>query len=143
MFKTAFYAGASLVEEDETIIRQYARIGHCLGMIFQLTDDCMDFETTETVAKKPVQSDYEKDVITLPLIHTLKVFENVREKAKNHILTRFEINKLVEKSGGLLYTRKLGRKYYKKAINLIRELKITEQKRERMVSLLDKAYRVF
>jgi len=143
MFKTAFYAGASLVEEDETIIRQYARIGHYLGMIFQLTDDCMDFETTETVAKKPVQSDYEKDVITLPLIHTLKVFENVREKAKNHILTRFEINKLVEKSGGLLYTRKLGRKYYKKAINLIRELKITEQKRERMVSLLDKAYRVF
>ncbi|MFA7575381.1 MAG: polyprenyl synthetase family protein [Arcobacteraceae bacterium] len=143
MFKTAFYAGASLVEEDEIKIRKYAKIGHYLGMIFQLTDDCMDFETTETIAKKPVQSDYEKDVITLPLIHTFKVFENVREKAKIHILTRSEINKLVKKSGGLLYTRKLARKYYKKAIMLIQELEITEQKRERIVSLLDNAYRVF
>jgi heptaprenyl diphosphate synthase len=143
MFKTAFYAGASLVEDDETIIRQYAKIGHYLGMIFQLTDDCMDFETTQKVARKPVQSDYEKDVITLPLIHTFKVFGNVREKARKHILSRSEINKLVEKSGGLLYTRRLGRRYYKKAIHLISQLKITEQKRERMVLLLDKAYRIF
>jgi heptaprenyl diphosphate synthase len=143
MFKTAFYAGASLVEDDETIIRQYAKIGHYLGMIFQLTDDCMDFETTEVVAKKPVQSDYEKDVITLPLIHTFKVFGNAREKARKHILSKAEINKLVEKSGGLLYTRKLARKYHRKAIKLIQELEISEQKRVKMVSLLDNAYRVF
>ncbi len=143
MFKTAFYAGASLVVEDETIIRKYARIGHYLGMIFQLTDDCMDFESTQKAARKPVQSDYEKDVITLPLIHAFRSFGNFREKAKEHTVTRSEINKLVKKSGGITYTRKIARKYYDKAIHLIGELDITRQKRERMICLLDKAYRVF
>lgn len=143
MFEAAFYAGASLVEEDEVIIKKYARIGRYVGMIFQLTDDCMDFETTESVAKKPVQSDYEKNVVTLPLIHTFKVLENFKSRAKEQRLSRTEINLMVKNAGGLLYTRNLAKKYYKKALDLLQKVETTEDKKEKIKLIIDKAYRIF
>ena len=143
MFEAAFYGGASLVEKDEKIIKKYARIGRYIGMIFQLTDDCMDFETTENIAKKPVQSDYEKNVVTLPIIHTFKIFKNCKVKAKAHQLSRTEINTMVKKAGGLLYTRNLAKKYYKKALDLLEKIETSEDKEERIKSIIDKAYRIF
>jgi len=143
MFEAAFYAGISLVEKDEVVIKKYARIGRYVGMIFQLTDDCMDFETSESVAKKPVQSDYEKNVVTLPLIHTFKTFENFKVKAKVHRLSRTEINIMVKKAGGLLYTRNLAKKYYKKALDLLQKVETSEDKKEKIKSIIDKAYRIF
>jgi heptaprenyl diphosphate synthase len=143
MFEAAFFAGASLVEKDEVVIKKYARIGRYVGMIFQLTDDCMDFETTKNIAKKPVQSDYEKNVITLPLIHAFKELEDFKNKAKEERLTRAKINIMVRKAGGLLYTRTLAKKYYKKAVDSLQKLGITEDKKEKIMSIIDKAYRVF
>ncbi|MFW6149007.1 MAG: polyprenyl synthetase family protein [Atribacterota bacterium] len=142
MFEAAFYAGASLVEEEE-VIKKYGRIGRYIGMIFQLTDDCMDFETTESVARKPVQSDYEKNVITLPLIHTFKVLENFKTRAQKQRLSRTEINVMVKKAGGLLYTRNLAKKYYKKALDLLQKVETSVEKKEKIKSIIDKAYRVF
>ncbi len=143
MFEAAFYAGASLVEEEEEVIKKYARIGSYIGMIFQLTDDCMDFETTESVARKPVQSDYEKNVVTLPLIHTFKVLGNFKARAKEQRLSRTEINVMVKKAGGLLYTRNLAKKYYKKALDLLQKVETSVDKKEKIKSIIDKAYRVF
>jgi heptaprenyl diphosphate synthase len=143
MFQGVFYAGASLVEEDESVIKRYAKIGRYIGMIFQLTDDCMDFETTENIAKKTVQSDYEQNVITLPLIHTFKILENWKDKAKTHSLTRSEINTMVKRTGGLLYTRQLAKKYHRKAMEILQLLEISEDKREKITSIADKAYRIF
>jgi len=143
MFQAAFYAGASLVEKDERIIKKYAKIGRYIGMVFQLTDDCMDFETTERIAKKPVQSDYEQNVITLPLIHTFKNLENLKDRAKSHSLTRSEINAMVKMAGGLFYTRRLAKKYHRKAMQTLQFLEISEDKREKIVSIADKAYREF
>jgi len=143
MFEATFYAGSSLVEKNELVIRKYAKIGRYVGMIFQLTDDCMDFETTTSIAKKPVQSDYEKNVITLPLIHAFKELKDFKNKAKEQRLTRAEINIMVKKAGGILYTRTLARKYYKKALDSLQALEITEDKKEKILSIIDKAYRVF
>lgn len=60
LFEAAFYAGALFFTEEERLIRRYARLGRQIGMIFQLTDDCIDFESDEATAKKPVRSDYEQ-----------------------------------------------------------------------------------
>jgi len=103
----------------------------------------MDFETTENIAKKPVQSDYEKNVVTLPIIHTFKIFKNCKVKAKAHQLSRTEINTMVKKAGGLLYTRNLAKKYYKKALDLLEKIETSEDKEERIKSIIDKAYRIF
>ena len=72
LFELSFYAGSVLCEKDESILQQYSRLGHYIGMIFQLTDDCIDFEATESDAQKPVGKDYEDGVITLPLIFAIR-----------------------------------------------------------------------
>ncbi|MGI6669705.1 MAG: polyprenyl synthetase family protein [Acetivibrionales bacterium] len=54
---------------------------HYLGMIFQLTDDCLDFEAAEDDVGKPVRSDFEKDVMTLPVIHAFRKVAGLKDKA--------------------------------------------------------------
>jgi heptaprenyl diphosphate synthase len=143
MFEAAFFTGASLVEKDEIIIKKYCKIGHYVGMTFQLIDDCMDFETTIKIAKKPVQSDYEKNVITLPLIYTFGKINQFRERAKLSKLKKDTINKMVQKAGGISYTRSLAKKYNQKALNLLHHIDASKEKKKRIQFIINKAYRVF
>lgn len=142
LFEASFFTGAALVEKDPKILKKYAKLGHNIGMIFQLTDDCMDFEETEESAKKPVQSDYEQNVITLPLIYAFKNIPELKKKARNSSLTRVEINEAVKETGGLSYARLVAQKYYMRAQDLITELKPGEEKDRELRFILDKAYRL-
>lgn len=142
LFEASFFAGALLIEKDDKIINRYKKLGRYIGMIFQLTDDCMDFEKTEDEAKKPVQSDYEQGVITLPLIYSLKNTEGLKLKAENKELSGHAMKEAVSKSGGLKYTHMLSEKYYNKSIKIINELNISEEKSSKLKYVLDKAYRL-
>ncbi len=143
LFEASFHAGAVLSEKEELRIRRYAKLGKYIGMIFQLTDDCMDFETTEKVAQKPVKSDFEQNVITLPLIHTFKSIEDFKERAKQGEVTREEIDRAVQKAGGLNFTRLVAKKYYTKSLRIIDDMEFSTLKREKLLSILEKAYRIF
>lgn len=145
LFEAAFHSGAIIMEKEvpREVLREYAKLGRYLGMIFQLTDDCMDFETTENIALKPVQSDFEQNVVTLPLIHAFSREATLKKSALNGTLTRKDINRVVETTGGLLYTRLLAKKYYDKATRILSKLDATDEKKARIRDLLDKAYRVF
>lgn len=142
LFEASFFVGAALAGRNRHIIGRYAKLGHNIGMIFQLTDDCMDFEETEETAQKPVQSDYEQNVITLPLIHAFKNLPDFKEKAEQHNLEQNKINEAVHKTGGLDYTRLLAKKYYDKSLKLIRALDMAEERERRLRAVLDKAYRL-
>jgi heptaprenyl diphosphate synthase len=142
LFEASFFAGAVLAEKNRHIIKKYANLGRYIGMIFQLTDDCMDFEETEETAKKPVQSDYEQNVITLPLIYAFKNLAEFKISAKKRKLTRSEINDAVQTAGGLDGTRLIASKYYEKSRKLIEELNVAEEKEKELRFLLDKAYRL-
>lgn len=141
LFEASFFTGAALAEKEQRTIDKYAKLGHNIGMIFQLTDDCMDFEETEAAAKKPVQSDYEQNVITLPLIRAFEKLPALKKKAKKHKLSRDEINGAVREAGGLEYTRQIVRKYYDRSLELIKELDLAEEKESRLKAILDKASR--
>jgi heptaprenyl diphosphate synthase len=143
LFEASFYGGAMLSVKDESQIKQYAKLGKYIGMIFQLTDDCMDFETTEQIAKKPVRSDYEQKVITLPLIHAFREMEDFKQKAKAGLVSREDVDKAVHKTGGLSYTRLVAKKYYNKSLQILEEMLLSKGKKEKILSILDKAYRVF
>jgi heptaprenyl diphosphate synthase len=142
LFEASFFTGAALAVKERGIIHKYAKLGHNIGMIFQLTDDCMNFEETEEAAKKPVQSDYEQNVITLPLIHAFEKLPELKKKAKQRRLARGEINEAVRETGGLDYTRQIAQKYYDRALALIRELDLTEEKERRLRAILDRACRL-
>lgn len=141
LFEASFYGGAILSECRKEDLLKYRNLGNYIGMIFQLTDDCIDFENTIDDAKKPVQSDYEQGVITLPLIYALKNRLGFKEKAQENPVTRQEINEAVFESGGLSYTHLVTKKYYNKAIKVIMDLDITEEKRTKLISILEKASR--
>lgn len=141
LFEASYYAGAVVCKDAEEELKHYARLGHLVGMIFQLTDDCIDFEAPEQLAKKPVQSDFEQGVITLPLIYAFEQRTDLREKAKTEQLSRDEINQAVAETGGLNFTRLVSKRYYEKALKIIQELNASETKKERLKFILDKAYR--
>lgn len=143
LFEASYLAGAILSGCDTSELKKYKRLGRYIGMIFQLIDDCMDFEATENIAKKPVQSDFEQNVVTLPLIHAFANILGFKEKAKNHEVSRGEIDDAVKKTDGITYTRMVAKKYYNKFVKIVDELETTDDKKNRLISILDKAFRVF
>ncbi len=152
LFEACFLAGAVLSGHtsedksgegaipDERTLNLYKRLGRYIGMIFQIQDDCMDFEKTEAVAKKPVKSDYQQGVITLPLIYTFRKMMGLREKARYKNLTIDELNDAVFKAGGLDYTHTISEKYYSKSMKIIDNLDISPDKRSKLIYVLDKSY---
>ena len=142
LFEASFFAGAALATKDAKTLRKYARLGRNIGMIFQLTDDCMDFEETKESAKKPVQSDYEQNVITLPLIHAFQQLPGFKTKAKEQRLSRGEINEAVRKTDGLNYTRLIAKRYYHKSLAILKDLDLSEEKADRLKTILDRSYRL-
>lgn len=152
LFEACFLAGAVLSGHtsedkpdeksipDQRTLNMYKRLGRYIGMIFQIQDDCMDFEKTEDVAKKPVKSDYQQGVITLPIIYTFKKLLGIKEKARNSNLTIEELNDAVFKAGGLDYTHMISEKYYNKAMKIIDNLDISLEKRSKLIYVLNKAY---
>lgn len=142
LFEASFFGGAIFSGCNESDVNQFKRLGNYIGMIFQLSDDCIDFDTSEEIANKPVQSDYEQGVITLPLIHALKEKSELKEKARTKGITRCEINEAVSSTNGLLFTKMVINKYYKKSMKIIESLEMADSKKDKLVTLLNKASRL-
>lgn len=139
LFEASFCAGAIICGSEDKEVKKYMRLGHYIGMIFQIADDCMNFVTEIDIAKKPVQSDFEQGVITLPLIHAFKNFLGLKDRAIAQKLTRKEINEAVEETGGLNYAGSLSKKYYEKSMKIIRNLSASEIKKRKLLEILGKA----
>lgn len=139
LFELSAYAGALLCNDASEELRRYMRLGHYLGMIFQFTDDCIDFEASGDLAQKPVQSDYEHGVITLPLIYAFSRKEDLRSLARADLLSRAKLNEAVFKSGGLSFTKSLARRYFSKAMTILDELNVSDLKRERLTAIFSRA----
>ncbi|WP_342758994.1 polyprenyl synthetase family protein [Kineothrix sedimenti] len=139
LFEASFFAGAVLGGSAAEEIKKYKKIGNYTGLIFQLRDDCLDFDKTVEEAKKPVQSDYEQGVVTLPLIRALEKQPGFKKKAEAGEIVRAEINRAVEEAGGLDYTREMIERYYKKAKRYIDKLDVTEEKRTKLAAIVKKA----
>ena len=145
LFEASFYGGALLMAPDVplSVIKEYAKLGRYIGMIFQLTDDCMDYEATENQALKPVKSDYEQGVVTLPLIHALAEVPHLKEKALKGMVDEETLDRIVLSSGGIKRTRQLAKKYFDKSILILDKLSLTEEKKALLSKLLSKSYREF
>ncbi|NLM61295.1 MAG: polyprenyl synthetase family protein [Clostridiales bacterium] len=140
LFEASFLAGAVIISENTSVHRDYMRLGRYVGMIFQLTDDCIDYEDTEASARKTVRSDFEQGVITLPLIFAFANEHGLKVKAAQNALSKTELARLVIGAGGIKQTRVVARKYYDKAVKVIDRLDMTEEKRHYLMEILDKAY---
>jgi heptaprenyl diphosphate synthase len=140
LFEASFHAGALALNCDSKTQKLYRRLGRYTGIIFQLTDDCIDYENTKSTALKPVQSDFENGVVTLPLIHAFEKEPALIEKAEAGTLTKEQVFEAVDKYNGVAYTHSVAESYYNRAKDIMEELGMGPVKKEIISKLLNKAY---
>lgn len=141
LFEASFYAGAVLTETEEHRRTLYRRLGRYIGVIFQLTDDCIDYMETEEAAGKNVQSDFEQGVITLPLIYAFSKNQQFKKEAEEGKMSHKELKSRVLAEGGITFTEQIKKRYYDKSVKILEELNLMEEKRSHINFVLEKAYR--
>ncbi len=137
LFQATFHAGYLLADEPLEFKDIYIEIGNLIGIIFQLSDDCLDFVSSRKTVKKPVLIDCSRGVMTLPLIYALKNDQTLRKKLEQGIAGQ-ELKDAVIAAGGIEYTQAKIEEYRSRTKQLIAMLR-SETKRNMLEQLLDKA----
>lgn len=78
LFALATESGAILSNASEMAIAALQRYGHHLGIAFQITDDILDFTSTEAELGKPVGNDLLQGTVTLPAIFAFGRYPEIR-----------------------------------------------------------------
>lgn len=80
LFETASACAAISVNAAEEIVEAAKEYGKNLGLAFQIKDDIMDYESSDTSLGKPVGVDLMEKKITLPLLGALEAVNVDEEK---------------------------------------------------------------
>jgi heptaprenyl diphosphate synthase len=142
LFALAMYTGSLLNNNDIKNARNYGRLGYYIGMMFQLEDDCIDYETDFKIANKTVRHDLAQGVVTLPLIFSMAKSPSLKQMLASGNLTVHEYKEIISEVisiGGVNQSRKIADRYYNKAKAIVFK---TEQsnKKEILLNLLEKVY---
>ncbi|MFQ5873808.1 MAG: polyprenyl synthetase family protein [Dehalococcoidia bacterium] len=76
LFTTTSESGAILSGTSEATVQALRTYGRSLGMAFQIVDDILDFQGTESEVGKPVSRDLAQGTLTLPSILLMEQFPN-------------------------------------------------------------------
>jgi heptaprenyl diphosphate synthase len=139
LFYMAAYTGALLGGESDANCRALGRYGRCLGVLFQVADDCKDYEWSEREALKPVGNDIRGGVITLPLIMAMRREPELRGLALEAMKAEKEIPVLVNavrKANGADAARVIAGRYIKWAENALAN--VNGVKKDKLTALLRK-----
>jgi heptaprenyl diphosphate synthase len=140
LFSLSMYAGSILGEGNEQEARYMARIGYYIGMLFQISDDCMDYQADFKKAKKTVKHDLYEGVVTLPLIYALRGSPCLKDRMKDGRITASEVLAIISEvvhTGGVTMAMVVAEKYYTKANKLIAGIE-DQNKRAILMQILEK-----
>jgi octaprenyl-diphosphate synthase len=112
LFSACCEVGAILGDAKEAEQKALADYGMNLGMAFQLTDDLLDFTSTDETLGKGAGVDLVGGKVTLPLIYLIANEESAREwvqtvmtEASYENVPRTKLMDAVERAGGIERTR--------------------------------------
>jgi octaprenyl-diphosphate synthase len=97
--------------------------GKNLGFAFQITDDLLDISSEHPT--KPIGQDIKNGRLTLPIIHSLREAEMAEKKrileliAENNLP---EVKRIVERYGGIEYSRQIAEEYIEWAKSCLKPL---------------------
>jgi heptaprenyl diphosphate synthase len=117
LFSLSLHIGAR--ENDIPRSRAYrlARIGHAMGMAFQITDDVLDYQGHEGTLGKPAGYDLLNSVYTLPLLRAVqKDGDELRALLSNGNRALGRIVGRIEELGGFSDAREEARLYTDRAL---------------------------
>ncbi|HUK92065.1 MAG TPA: polyprenyl synthetase family protein [Blastocatellia bacterium] len=109
MFSACSEVGAIVAGASEAEREALASYGLSVGIAFQLTDDLLDFVSTEDKLGKPVANDLREGKLTLPLIYLLEkdnqerrdVIETVMRESGFHSVGRDQVLEMLCEDGAL------------------------------------------
>lgn len=120
LFEAASFLGGKLGTGRSGHAETLAALGKEIGIMFQLKDDLLDWTATEDTIGKPVNEDFNCGVYTLPAIHTFSspdygpALRGLAGSSEGADPAR--LRELVEKSGGIEYTRQSLRRHGESAL---------------------------
>lgn len=141
LFALAAYAGGIQAGETEQGARASGRFGFLFGMLFQIMDDCLDYEDDGGTARKTVQHDLAEGVITPPLIYSISKnprLKGIVRSAAIHPADLHAILAEVTALDGVHRTWGLAGRYYRKAIRQLDRI-ADGDRRDRLRTFLDSA----
>lgn len=131
----AYLGGAG--EKEKNYLREF---GKNLGIAFQITDDILDFISSEKDTGKASLRDVFCENYTLPLIYSLNVStKKEKERIENLIANNKSPNKIKEfviEKGGVDYSRRVALHYRDNAYNNLKYFKDGNVKKS-LISILD------
>lgn len=135
LFTVSAYLGAVLGEDKQS--KTIARFGNYVGMIFQIMDDCKDYEFSEAAALKTVRHDAADGVVTLPLILALAKSPSLARLAADTMAgaSADALVREVCRLGGTADAKAVAKRYGEKAERTINTLG-SEFKKQRLRELL-------
>ncbi|KOR13628.1 heptaprenyl diphosphate synthase [Staphylococcus carnosus] len=130
LIQLATELGALSANADLKTANKLKRIGHYIGMSFQIVDDVLDFTSTEKQLGKPVGSDLMNGHLTLPVL--LEARKNPQFKAIIESLSpdspkedfEYCVN-YIKSSDSIMQSKEISKQYLNKAIKILDELEIS------------------
>ena len=125
--------GAITAGVEESTHKKLYRFGYYVGMAFQITDDILDFTSTEEELGKPAGSDLLQGNITAPALYAMEN-DLIREKIeKVHVDMEpaqiQELINLIKESGAIERSIALSDMYLDKALAVLEELPANRAKK--------------
>jgi len=135
LISACFEMGVASCVSDEQIINQWKKFGEEVGIIFQLKDDLLDYQTNDT-AQKDEHKDIQEHKITLPFIIALqRTSESGRQPLldlyKNHTEKPSEIQTIIRtviECGGINYTESLIKEKTSQCLDFVNQQKDSNYK---------------
>lgn len=127
LFSACLRLGAILGRRSDEEEMKLGEYGTNLGLAFQLTDDLLDFTSSEEKLGKPIGNDLREGKVTLPLIYLLRhgrpeesnKVRRVFEERGFHSVRLEEILEMVERRGTLRAARDKARHFADLAIGCL------------------------
>jgi octaprenyl-diphosphate synthase len=125
MFSVCAEVGGIVAGADLDERRALAHYGQSVGIAFQLTDDVLDFVSTEAKLGKPVANDLREGKLTLPLIYLMQegilehreMLETVMREGGFESVRREDVLNLIHEHGTLSRARAEAQRYADEAID--------------------------
>ena len=112
-------------QTDSDHVENLRAFGENLGIAFQIKDDLLDYDGSEKKLGKPIGKDLLENVVTLPIIYSLKKVDEDTQKEMLSILENGKqdqqesIIQLVKETGGLQYANFQAELYIQKALRCL------------------------
>lgn len=126
LFSLSLYLGACESNCSEKLSKSLWKIGHNIGMAFQIIDDILDYQGSDEQIKKSAMNDLKQGIFTLPFIYAYKnnkkdfeEFLSLEEISDEKVV---EIIEKVRENQGVILALELANKYTKKAFKGIEGL---------------------